>query len=435
MVDLAKGTVERRIFSDPEIYQMELERIFARAWNFMCHESQIPNPGDFFLNFIGEESVIATRDRTGKLQVFLNSCRHRGNAVCRAESGNTRSFLCTYHGWTYGLDGKLIGVPGYKEFYHEQLDRSQWGLVRAAKVASYRGFVFATMDPEAPELQEFLGPTGRFSIDMLALRGTLKAVNGVQKNVIGCNWKMAVDNIYDMYHADVSHASATRLGYRTRPIELRDKAEHRVQVGEYGHGIGGSRMTQRGWDYLEKVRKGEKPPVELMLQEDWRLQPEVAAVLGEMIDQKGNSNIFPNLWITFSQVCLRLPRGVNKTELWWFTFVPDEYDDERRKEIVERANHYFGPAGMLEQDDGENWDQSTRGMKGVVAQRYPLNYQMNLGLGEVKKTKAGHTYTDTNVNEHAQLWTWRCWADWMNAKSWPELKAHHTMPPAVGETL
>ena len=125
-VDTAKGVVDRVIFSDQSIYEMELERIFARAWNFMCHESQIPKAGDFFLSFIGEESVIATRDKKGELQVLLNSCRHRGNAVCRAESGNARSFLCTYHGWTYGLDGSLIGVPGYKDFYHEQLDKSQW---------------------------------------------------------------------------------------------------------------------------------------------------------------------------------------------------------------------------------------------------------------------------------------------------------------------
>ena len=85
LVDLDHGTVDRRIFFADDIYATELARIFARAWNFMCHESQIPNPGDFFLNFIGEDSVIATRDRQGRLQVLLNTCRHRGNAVCRAE--------------------------------------------------------------------------------------------------------------------------------------------------------------------------------------------------------------------------------------------------------------------------------------------------------------------------------------------------------------
>ena len=120
LVDREMGTVDRSIFSDDAIYKLELERIFARGWNFMCHESQIAKPGDFFMNFIGDDSVIATRDKTGKLQVLLNTCRHRGNAVCRAEQGHTKSFPCTPHGWTYGLDGKLIGVPGYKDFYHER---------------------------------------------------------------------------------------------------------------------------------------------------------------------------------------------------------------------------------------------------------------------------------------------------------------------------
>lgn len=152
-VDMENGTVDRAIFSDAAIYKAEQERIFARSWNFMCHESQIPNTGDYFLSYIGEESVIATRDRTGALQVFLNSCRHRGNAVCRAESGNTKSFLCTYHGWTYGLDGDLKGVPGHKELYHGDLDRKKWGLIKAGKVASYKGFVFATMDANAPDLE------------------------------------------------------------------------------------------------------------------------------------------------------------------------------------------------------------------------------------------------------------------------------------------
>src|ERR1700742_3389908 len=188
MVDAKTGLVDRAIFSDQAIYELELERIFARTWNFMCHESQIPKTGDFFLSFIGEESVICTKDKTGTYQVFINSCRHRGNAVCRAESGNARSFLCTYHGWTYGLDGKLIGVPGYKDLYHEDLDRESWGLISAGKVAAYKGFIFATMDPEPPDLEEYLGPVGRLALDVVTARGKLKIVEGVQKNLIGCNW-------------------------------------------------------------------------------------------------------------------------------------------------------------------------------------------------------------------------------------------------------
>src|SRR5438874_3985058 len=133
MVNLKEGTVDRRIFSDQQIYELELERIFARAWNFMCHESQIKKPGDFFTTYIGEDRVIVVRDREGGVQVLLNTCRHRGNAVCRAEQGHATSFMCTYHGWTYDLAGNLIGVPGFKEFYHERLVREDWGLQRAAK--------------------------------------------------------------------------------------------------------------------------------------------------------------------------------------------------------------------------------------------------------------------------------------------------------------
>ena len=106
MVDTREGrTVDRRIFSDQEIYELELERIFARAWNFMAHDSQIPNPGDFFMTFIGEDRVIVVRDNDGNPQVLVNTCRHRGNAICRAEEGHATSFMCTYHGWTYDLKG------------------------------------------------------------------------------------------------------------------------------------------------------------------------------------------------------------------------------------------------------------------------------------------------------------------------------------------
>src|SRR3954465_9151904 len=100
MADKEKGTGDRRVFSDAEIYQLELEHIFARAWNFLAHESQIPSPGDFFQSYIGEDRVIVVRDKASQPQALLNTCRHRGNAVCRAEEGHATSFMCTYHGWT-----------------------------------------------------------------------------------------------------------------------------------------------------------------------------------------------------------------------------------------------------------------------------------------------------------------------------------------------
>src|SRR5688572_8772993 len=111
LVDNENGLVAREIFSDEQIYQLELERIYQRVWNFMCHESQIPNPGDFFQTLLGDARVIVVRDRDMGVQVLLNTCRHRGNAICRADEGNASSFMCTYHGWTYDLKGALIGIP------------------------------------------------------------------------------------------------------------------------------------------------------------------------------------------------------------------------------------------------------------------------------------------------------------------------------------
>ena len=115
LVDGDRGLVSRRIFIEQDIYQQELERIFARCWLFLCHESQIPKPGDFFSTYMGEDPVLVMRDTGGKVNAFLNICRHRGNRLCRADSGNASSFSCPYHGWTYGNDGGLMAVPNGRD--------------------------------------------------------------------------------------------------------------------------------------------------------------------------------------------------------------------------------------------------------------------------------------------------------------------------------
>ncbi len=191
-VDTDTGLVDRRIFVDPEIYQLELEQIFARAWNFVAHDSQIPNAGDFFMTFIGEDRVIVVRDTDLTPQVLVNSCRHRGNAVCWAEEGHATSFMCTYHGWTYDLKGALVGVPGFKEVYHEELDRGNWGLIKAARVDAYKGFIFASMDPESPPLPEFLGETGTMNLDLV---GKDIAFDGLAKFSVQTNWKFLTTTI------------------------------------------------------------------------------------------------------------------------------------------------------------------------------------------------------------------------------------------------
>jgi len=419
-VDAEKGVVDRRIFSDPDIFQLEMEQIFARAWLFMAHDSQIPNPGDFFLTNMGEDRVIVVRDNDGQAQVLVNSCRHRGNAICRADEGHATSFMCTYHGWTFDLQGKLVGVPGFKEVYHEELDRENWGLIKAAQVDSYKGFIFATMDGEAPPLDEFLGDVGRLGISLIADRGDMKVAPGILKYVIPCNWKFASDNTWDWYHVGISHASAVLSGYLKRPDNPSPNSilarEHIVWPGEYGHVVAGPAISEM----INRERTAT-----LGVEEAWRDAEQAQRSLGPAgIRSTGHPHIFPNLWIAANstQLSLRVPKTPTSTEMWFFTLIDEKLPADARDRYRNRANHTFGPTGMLEQDDGENWGESTRAMFGVVSQRYPLHYAMGLGHGEVIRDEQGPPRIETQVNEHAQLWHYRAWADYMSAQSWDDIR-------------
>src|SRR5271163_3581885 len=229
MVSLGRGEIDRRIYSDPAIFDLEMERIFARSWLFLCHESQIPEPGDFFQSVMGRDNVLVVRQKDRTINAMLNTCAHRGNAVCRAEEGNAKGFLCTYHGWSYGIDGKLLGVPGFKTFYDGQLDKSRHGLAHVAQVASYQGFIFGTHDVTAPPLEEFLGATGRLGLNLIAARGDMVVVPGVQKFVIDCNWKFAVDNLFDWYHPQITHASAFQSG-ALGPARIGGRANEEIDM-------------------------------------------------------------------------------------------------------------------------------------------------------------------------------------------------------------
>jgi phenylpropionate dioxygenase-like ring-hydroxylating dioxygenase large terminal subunit len=432
LVDIERGVVHRRIFTDPDIYQMEMEQIFARAWLFMCHESQIPNPGDFFLNFMGEDRVICVRNNEGGVSVLVNSCRHRGNAVCRADEGHATSFMCTYHGWTYDLKGNLVGVPGFKEVYHEELDRQNWGLIKAPQVDSYKGFVFATMDPEAPTLNEYLNDAGRYPLDLLADQGDMVAVGGMEKYTMNANWKFPTDNTADFYHG-LTHLSAGMSGWngqrtnrllgRRRPGDNGKQRAGYSVLGEYGHVAGMSYLP----DNWREIAEGDPA-------EHWRFEPRVIERMGQLKMSTSScvANIFPNIIVfplSVRQIGIRMPKGPTRCEIWYFTFINRSASEEIQREQLFRSSHTFGASGFLEQDDGENWDQSTRGARGVVTARYPLNYQMGLGHGEFTEDENGPKRIDQGqINEHYMLWQHRAWAEFMAATNWAELKKTHSRP-------
>jgi len=138
LVDADRGLISTRIFSENDIYQEELEQIFARCWLFLGHETQIPNPNDFLATYMGEDPVLVMRDSGGQVNAFLNVCRHRGNRLCRADFGNAATITCAYHGWTFANTGKLVAVPNLQDAYFGELDLDQWNLIPVAQLDSYR---------------------------------------------------------------------------------------------------------------------------------------------------------------------------------------------------------------------------------------------------------------------------------------------------------
>jgi 3-phenylpropionate/trans-cinnamate dioxygenase alpha subunit len=408
MVDHEKGLIDRRIFSDPDIFEMEMEQIFARAWLFAAHDSQIPNPGDYVLNYFGTDRVIVVRDNDGQPQVLVNSCRHRGNAVCRADEGHASSFMCTYHGWTYDLKGALVGVPGFKEVYHEELDRENWGLIKAAQVDSYGGIIFATMDPAAPPLMEYLGDVGKLTIDYFNLAEHKRCI-GNSKWSIPANWKFAADNIWDWYHVIFTHNSAGMAAnairgtgnYAIRWSPLRrvnGKVEQRevVALGRYGHAIGGA---------------GYIPSDPILISQASAEERAALGPVGAKMD--GFGGIFPNLWISPNSIEWRIPVSPTRTEQWHIQFGKREGGN----------GGGVGPSSMFDQDDAENWGMSTAGCQGTVAKRYPLHYAMGIGHGEVIEIEGSPPHLDNdNWTEHCQRWHYRNWARWMAAEDWSELE-------------
>lgn len=432
LVQADKGLVSRKIFADHDIYQMELKQIFGRCWLFLGHESQIPNPGDYMTIGMGADPVIVARSRSGKINAFLNNCRHRGNILCRADKGNARTFVCPYHGWAYDTEGKLVGVPGMKDYYHDDLDRSKWGLPRVAQVESYRGLIFGNMDPDAPPLLEFLGDI-RWALDWVLNQGDLEVAPGVARWTMHGNWKFASDNNGDMYHGPTTHRSGLMSGHKGGAgtfheakgtdglaealTMFRDEGGFTV-IGEYGHGMNAN--------YIDERVLNKKSPLTR-----WRDDPEVMKKMGPLGAkvQRGNIHVFPNLFVNFGSrdLMLRNPIGPDKIEIYKFVLVDKNAAPEIQRMQMQASNRHFGPGGVFEQDDGENWDQSTVGCETPFAQEYDLHYAMGMGRGEViPGNDEQPAHIKSLMNEHVQLWLYRSWAEFMEAPDWAHLRENHS---------
>lgn len=439
LLDFERGLISRKIFVDQDVFEMELESLFSRAWLFVGHTSQIPDPGDYFVSRMGTDSVILTRDSEGDVNVLLNSCRHRGMKLCRYDEGNTLRLRCTYHGWTYSIDGALVSTPGelyavpqYRKTYSEAFDKAQWGLVPVPRVTDYKGLIFANWDPEAVDFEEYLGGF-KLWLDNLTDAidgdaGATEALPGVQKWRVGCNWKLATENFLgDSYHAPTTHASveavgigpggpsATRHGGKAKEFDL-----GATSFKYLGHGAASTRVTD-----TRPYPNFEEPELDEYFSQAWRKRAEAFAQQGRPVAAFGASMLFPNMSFHPSgfpkSILVTHPISPTETEMWRWYLVDQNLPDAARQWLRHYYLRYSGPGGMTEQDDMENWAYATEASLGHIAQRYDYNYQQGMGLA-AESTIEGAVEAEGATEENARNF-YRRWEGFVSGASWDELRA------------
>jgi nitrite reductase/ring-hydroxylating ferredoxin subunit len=373
LVKVKEGLVSRKIFVDQEIYELELERIFARCWLYLGHESQLPRSGDYFTNYMGEDPVIVTRDPAGRIRAFLNSCRHRGMRVCRSDAGNANFFRCPYHGWTYSSEGKLVSVPRYKPAYYEELEKENWGLAEVARLENYKGMIWATWDSKAPSFVDYLGGM-KYYLDLVIDRmdGGLEAIGHTHKWIIDGNWKFAADNfVGDMYHVPVTHGSTNAIGIRKPWSDL----GYQINPGN-GHGIGGE------FGGLAEGTEAPTPYTPFVKEMRDRLAREKGEFVNKIVPI-GHGTIFPNFsfldTLRFRTFRTWHPRGPHRMEIYAWCMVDKALPEELKQAVRQQYIFSFGPSGVFEQEDGENWTQCTSSTRGWIGRHLDFNYQMGLG--------------------------------------------------------
>jgi Rieske 2Fe-2S family protein len=211
--------LEPRLYLEPEVTELEQRAIFERTWQLAGHVSDLGGPGTYMTTNVGDQPVLVVRDHDGELRAFRNVCRHRGSRLLKGSGSCGKAIRCLYHGWTYRLDGSLIGVPEGRAI--EGLDKSRLGL-HQVRAEEFCGLLFVNLDPGAEPLGEMLGGLAerlaRYRLPELERFG-----QGSGGDAQPANWKVVVENYIEGYHIPIAHPSLMRLlDYQRYDVELHD---------------------------------------------------------------------------------------------------------------------------------------------------------------------------------------------------------------------
>ncbi len=212
-------SLDQRFYTDPDIYELELERIINRNWILAGHVSQLREPGDFRVLNVARESAIIVRGSDGELRGFANVCRHRGSLVCLEPHGHVDKFSCPYHGWMYDIDGKLYAARDMPEDF----DKASHGL-KPVSVDVIHGLIFVCFTDGPPSLEgakrDLAEPMAMFDFENLKV--------AAQKSyAIPANWKLCIENYQECYHCATAHPEYARM----HTLMLDPDKRKRVQSG------------------------------------------------------------------------------------------------------------------------------------------------------------------------------------------------------------
>jgi phenylpropionate dioxygenase-like ring-hydroxylating dioxygenase large terminal subunit len=407
--------VRREIYRDPEVFALEMERIFKRTWVFMAHESELAAGGDYLTLRIGTEPVVLVRGEDDEVRALVNRCRHRGAIVCERVAGNAKSFRCQYHGWTYRNDGQLVGVP-YPERQAADV-RERLGLVALPRVESYRGLIFASFNPGVPPLADYLGPGAISYIDRFldqCLGLPLVAHKQAHRIAMGANWKLQLENGMDGYHAGFTHRSFFDVMQRRLGTSVR-----------YASGLptATSRAFRNGHCAIDPETTSRKPlmnRVATLPEAEERLALLRAEVgddkyedyLGGLTGAGINVGIYPNLQLIGIHIRRIDPVSVDQTVVSVRPLLVDGAPEQVNWLRLRYHELFYGPAGFGQPDDFEMFER----VEAALGDTHDGWFRFERGFGAEQTVDEGDTTLGNVSDETPQRGQYRQWTVLMTAE-------------------
>jgi phenylpropionate dioxygenase-like ring-hydroxylating dioxygenase large terminal subunit len=438
LFDFEKRAVSMRLLSDPEIFKLEQERLFASAWIALAHESEIPDTGDFVVRKLGSDGVIVIRDKNDKINVLLNACTHKGMEIERAECGRAVRLRCPYHGWTFDRGGAFVGAPVAREMYGDRLNGQEVAL-RAARVELFAGMIFATWDEQAPSLDDFLGDI-KFYLRLMYDRSArgLEVVGPPQRWIIPANWKCAAEQFAgDAYHGMALHGSLAEMNFMKAGdtsfmtgVDIVAAHGH-VLVCRAPNSLFDKSFRTEGIDFRQSLR--DVPPhgmaasqVEELLE---RFDDDALQLLVTSPPKVGQ--IFPNCGVMSTHslstraksgplITIRTwhPNAVDEIEMFSWTFVERDAPHDLREMTRRTTMQSFGSSGHVEQEDAEAWPSLTRVAKGLMGGKGWMRY---LARGEMVRPEGwiggGDTFPGLSKDDSSWRW-WLSYYEFMTGDAW-----------------